>query len=135
MRADELHECNLPAEVERDNHSIISAGNLEPNPLAVQNLRLWRRPLNVMAGLPVGGAQHSVPALERRSRFRVLLREAVQDALRDDAHERWISCSRFGNKNEVCLRWLSGLPPFAFADRNFALARSEEAAPIVGGRL
>src|SRR5208337_1554436 len=54
MRADELHECNLPAEVERDNHSIISAGNLEPNPLDVQNLRLWRRPLNVMAGLPVG---------------------------------------------------------------------------------
>jgi hypothetical protein len=49
VRADELHECDLAAKIERDYQSIIAARDLEPNALAVQNLRLRRRPLNLMA--------------------------------------------------------------------------------------
>jgi len=43
IRSDKLDERDLPAEIERDNQSIISARHLEPNPFAVQNLRLGRR--------------------------------------------------------------------------------------------
>src|SRR5215468_7523812 len=54
VSADELHERDLPAEIESGYQAIISRRNLEPDPIAVQHLGLRAGPMDLAGRGPLG---------------------------------------------------------------------------------
>src|SRR5215831_1574428 len=86
VSTDELHERDLPVEIESSHQAIISSRNLEPDPLAVQYLRLRGGLLDLVRRGPLRRSHERMPALERCPRFWMLAPEFDEDASSNDSH-------------------------------------------------
>src|SRR5438874_5319927 len=74
--ADELHESDLPMEIEGGNQAIVSSGDLESHALAIRYLGSRSGFLNLIGRSPLRGSHDRVPAFKRDLCFRVLAPEA-----------------------------------------------------------
>src|SRR6266567_115329 len=74
--ADELHESDLPAEIEGGNQAIVSSRDLESHALAIQYLGFRSGFLNLIRRSPLRGSHDRVPAIKRDLCFRLLAPEA-----------------------------------------------------------
>jgi hypothetical protein len=71
MGADELHEGDLPTEIESGHQLIVSSRDLEPHTPAVQHFGLRSGFLNLICGCPLRRLHELMPALQRDLCFRV----------------------------------------------------------------
>src|SRR6266581_409861 len=74
--ADELHEGDLPTEIESSYQAIVSSRDLESHALAIQYHGFRSGFLNLIRGSPLRGSHDRVPAFKRDLRFGVLAPEA-----------------------------------------------------------
>src|ERR1700722_9540683 len=86
MGADELHEGDLPTEIESSHQAIVSTRNLEPHTLAVQHLGLRSGLLDLIRGAPLRRSHQLVPAFERDLCFRVPAPEVDKHVSSNDPH-------------------------------------------------
>src|SRR6266567_1508383 len=84
--ADELHESDLPTEIEGGNQAIVSSCDLESHALAIQYLGFRSGFLNLIRRGPLRGSHDRVPAFKRDLCFRVLAPEADKHVSSDDPH-------------------------------------------------
>src|SRR5688572_22141226 len=87
MGAYELHEDDLPAEIECRHQPIVSSRNLESYSLAVEHLRVRRGPLDVVCRNPLRGPDDFVPAFKRNLCFRMLPPKSDKHISGDDPHK------------------------------------------------
>src|SRR5258707_7918901 len=86
MGADELHEGDLPTEIESGHQAIVSSRDLEPHTLAVQHLGFRSGFLDLIRGCPLRGSYDRVPAFKRDLCSRVLAPEADKHVSSDEPH-------------------------------------------------
>src|ERR1700694_4051175 len=86
MGADELHEGDLPTEIESGHQAIVSSRDLKPHTLAVQHLGFRSGFLNLIRGCPLRRFHELVPAFERDLCFRVPAPEVDKHVSRNDPH-------------------------------------------------
>ena len=87
MRADELYERDLPAEIESSNQAIVASCRFEPDALTVENLGCRSRFLHLVRGGPSRSPHERVPTLERHLCLGVFAPEVDNDAPSNDPHE------------------------------------------------
>src|SRR5438270_9076539 len=84
--ADELHEGDLPTEIEGGHQAIVSSCDLKPHTLAVEHLGFWSGFLDVIRGHPLRRSHEHGPTFERGLSFRVLAPEVDKHVSSDDPH-------------------------------------------------
>jgi hypothetical protein len=107
MAADELHEGDLPTEIEGNHEPIVSSGNLESHPLAVEDFGFGCRRLDFVGRDPTRSPGQFVPPFERNLRFRVSTPKIDEHISRNDPHTKeytlfpiWEQASGAASKNE-----------------------------------
>src|SRR3984893_12777447 len=113
MCPDELHEGDLPAEIESGYQAIVSSRDLEPHTLAVQHLGFRSGFLDLIRGTPLRRSHELVPAFKRDLSFRVPAPEVDKHVSSTDPHGLNVACSHNGNKRvgrnkRSALRHLTG---------------------------
>src|SRR5229473_826681 len=86
MCPDELHEGDLPTEIESSYQAIVSSRDLESHALAIQYLGFRSGFLNLIRGSPLRGSHDRVPAFKRDPCFRVLAPEADKHVSSNHPH-------------------------------------------------
>src|ERR1700719_4197762 len=76
MCPDELHEGDLPTEIESSNQAIVSSRDLEPHTLAVQHLGFRSGFLDLIRGTPLRRSHELVPAFKRDLRTGATISES-----------------------------------------------------------
>jgi hypothetical protein len=65
VRSDKLDKRDASAEIESNNHPKITASDLEPRALAVQDFGVWSGTTNIIHRTPIGSFDQRSPTVER----------------------------------------------------------------------
>src|SRR6516164_6069228 len=91
VRADKLHERNLPAEVECSDQPVTSPSDFEANPITIEHLRFRSCATNVVHRSPIRGLDQPIPPLKRNRRFRMHATVVQEDLSCNYPHARFIA--------------------------------------------
>src|ERR1700732_950820 len=86
MRSDEFYKCDVPAEIESNDHPKITSGDFESRTLAIENFCIRSGGAHICHRISFGAFDKGSPAMQRSLRFRMPLGIGRKHVPRDNPH-------------------------------------------------